>query len=204
MGDYFHNNVLHFVNSEPNAVSEFVGRLPGNMTMEKVRFSCPRCQTIMQTGAEKIGYDVACPHCAHRFRLVESSEAESSPSGTATSNGDASTLPPSKFPAGLDRQISDSSKFRQAEIAPPPLKPNHVANYGQAPVISRGQIPVSRPGFSCPYCQTHAPPIWKSEVSSIGWIVFAILLVTTCVFCWIGLFIRDRYRVCSQCRIRLE
>ena len=58
--------------------------------------------------------------------------------------------------------------------------------------------------YSCPYCQTHAPPIWKSEVSQIGWIVFAILLVTTCVFCFAGLLIRDRYRVCSQCKMRLE
>ena len=55
----------------------------------------------------------------------------------------------------------------------------------------------------CPYCQTKRPPTWKSEVSQVGWIVFAILLITTCVFCFVGLFIRDKYRICSQCKIRL-
>ena len=58
--------------------------------------------------------------------------------------------------------------------------------------------------FACPYCQTTNPPIWKSEVSTVGWIVFAVLLVTTCVFCFVGLFIKNRYRVCSNCRVRLE
>lgn len=177
------------------------------MTMDKVRFSCPRCQTIMQTGAEKIGYDVACPHCSHRFRLVESSETVSGDGQSSSSNRDAATLPPSKFPAAPDNRVGNRPPFTdatppQATKSPPPFS----GHGGQAPVIGRvpmGHSPTQPAGFTCPYCGTHAPPNWKSEVSTIGWIVFAILLVTTCVFCFIGLFIRDRYRVCSKCRIRL-
>ena len=172
------------------------------MTMDKVRFSCPRCQTIMQTGAEKIGYDVACPHCAHRFRLVESSDSASN-SGPPSGGDRSATLPPSKSPTTRENPVTQRPASSPSEPIPGSGKPPAAfSNHGsQAPVI--GRVPAPQPGFACPYCGTHSPPIWKSEVSTIGWIVFAVLFVTTCVFCFIGLFIRDRYRVCSNCKIRL-
>ena len=156
--------------------------------MDKVRFACPRCSTVMQTGSDKIGFDVACPHCAHRFRLIEPEEASagSSPSGAA----DAPTMPPVSSP-----------------IPNAPMPPHEHQTYQPAPSSPNLTRVANAPGsvpYSCPYCQTHAPPIWKSEVSQIGWIVFVILLLTTCVFCFAGLLIRDRYRVCSQCGIRLD
>ena len=156
--------------------------------MDKVRFACPRCSTVMQTGADKVGFDVVCQHCSHRFRLIESDEA--SASQTSAVSGDAPTMPPVGSPVPNDaRPAYDSRTY--------PSSPSG-ANLPQVANVP-GAVP-----YSCPYCQTHAPPIWKSEVSQIGWIVFVILLLTTCVFCFAGLLIRDRYRVCSQCGIRLD
>lgn len=174
--------------------------------MDKVRFACPRCQTIMQTGAEKVGYDVACPHCAHRFRLVDSGDSGSPERSDPLSADDASTLPPSSFPkpavGDLGGINAGSSGAVQSPYTHKPT-PHPIASGGASPVV--GSYPTSsvQQGFCCPYCHTNQPPIWKSEVSQIGWIVFAVLLVTTCVCCFIGLFIRDRYRICSQCKIRL-
>lgn len=170
--------------------------------MDKVRFSCPRCQSILQTGAEKIGYDVACPHCGHRFRLVESGEETSVSSPTARGQEDV-TIPPSNRPPVPESSASQPTSSYAPGVKPPSYQPANSRNYGQAPVIGRAPAAGHQPGFTCPYCGTHSPPQWKSEVSTIGWIVFAILLVTTCVFCFVGLFIRDKYRVCSKCRIRL-
>ena len=158
-----------------------------------MRFACPRCRTVMQTGAEKVGYDVACPHCSHRFRLVEpETSPDSDPAGVV--DREAATLPP------MPSSPSSSGSWENRPVAKPaPLMPNPVSS----------QVPISggpSPGvgtYACPYCGTHDPPIWKSEVSTIGWIVFAVLPVTTCVFCFVGLFIRDQYRVCSRCRVRL-
>ena len=179
--------------------------------MEKVRFACPRCQTIMQTGAEKVGYDVACPHCAHRFRLVESGEATSSGHRSPTTSNDETTLPPTAFPPTSRSVPAGSTGAYSPERSDPYGTPNPVkpAQHGfDASKTSHVVNPYSPVGqqaaFCCPYCQTTRPPIWKSEVSQIGWIVFAILLVTTCVFCFVGLFIRDKYRICSQCKIRLS
>ncbi len=172
--------------------------------MDKVRFACPRCQTIMQTGVEKVGYDVACPHCAHRFRLIESSDPSVDTSGP--SNADSATMPPSAPPMSERSEESSSASpqaFTPRKRTPISSSPA-VGSTHSTPIISR--VPKSQPqaGFCCPYCQTTRPPKWKSEVSQVGWIVFAILLVTTCVFCFVGLFIRDKYRVCSQCKIRLN
>lgn len=179
--------------------------------MEKVRFACPRCQTIMQTGAEKVGYDVACPHCTHRFRLVESGDPASASRDDPSSSSDAATLPPTSFPqATKPIGFGDSGGMGLGSSGPigTPRNPyQHSPGAINSPAMSHvvSQFPSSVPqsGFCCPYCQTTRAPRWKSEVSQIGWIVFAILLVTTCVCCFVGLFIRDQYRVCSQCNIRL-
>ena len=156
--------------------------------MDKVRFACPRCSTVMQTGSDKVGYDVACPHCAHRFRLIEPDEVSAGPSSSGSA--EAPTMPPVSSP--MPKQPMPAYEPQTFQPSPSGTNLTRVAS-----------VPGSVP-YSCPYCQTHAPPIWKSEVSQIGWIVFVILLLTTCVFCFAGLLIRDRYRVCSQCGIRLD
>jgi hypothetical protein len=57
----------------------------------------------------------------------------------------------------------------------------------------------SKSGYRCPYCKTTTPPVFRSQVSVVGWIVFVILLVTTCILCFIGLLIKEDVRVCPEC-----
>lgn len=177
--------------------------------MEKVRFACPRCQTIMQTGSDKIGYDVACPQCTHRFKLVETRNQEPErtlpPSKASTAFNDDSTI----APTNLANQSTGTSSVPATPQQPPQQAKNSgVSNYdpynapGTAQVLGPAIETTSR-SFQCPYCQTSRPPRWKSEVSQTGWLVFVVLLLTTCFFCFIGLFIRDKYRECSKCKIRL-
>lgn len=170
--------------------------------MEKVRFSCPRCSTVMQTAADRVDSEVACPQCGYQFRLVENEK----PAAGSTVAADAPTLPPSNqgTPATTYSQNQDSTYSK------PFSQPSPMQNYGQ-PGVSQFQTPAfhqqdGRTSYSCPYCGTTHPPTWKSEVSQLGWIVFVILLMTTCFLCFIGLFIRDRFRVCSNanCRARLD
>jgi DNA-directed RNA polymerase subunit M/transcription elongation factor TFIIS len=160
--------------------------------MEKVRFSCPRCNTVMQAAADRVGGEVGCPQCQHRFVLVENESPNHATRDFGTSAADAPTMPPS------GTRGSNELNFAQPKPGSSSSTPMGSSPY---PV---GSPPAHHHRFVCPYCQTTHPPIWKSEVSPIGWIVFAVLLVTTCFGCFIGLFIRDRYRVCSQCRVRLD
>ena len=152
--------------------------------MDKVRFACPRCQTIMQSGAEKIGYDVACPHCTHRFRLVESEK------------------PAKKDVAAED--TSDGGKELESTIDRPAINvPNKTASAATATVLDPVVAPPAPVGFQCPYCRTTQAPTAKSEVSQLGWILFVVLLLMTCFGCVIGLLVRDHYQQCSHCKIRL-
>lgn len=63
--------------------------------------------------------------------------------------------------------------------------------------------PRRRDGFRCPYCGSTARPIVRQQVSTAGWVVFALLFLCTIIFCFIGLFIKEDVRTCPDCGARL-
>ncbi|HEV3142728.1 MAG TPA: hypothetical protein VGZ47_02470 [Gemmataceae bacterium] len=58
-------------------------------------------------------------------------------------------------------------------------------------------------GSVCDRCGSDAPPIYRSEISVGGWILFVVLFFTCLPLCVLGLLIKDDYRVCSDCGARL-
>jgi hypothetical protein len=80
-----------------------------------------------------------------------------------------------------------------AASAPLPAQP-----YAQAQPL------VSAEHFRCPHCGTTAPPVVASRISTAGWIVFAALLVFCLPLFFIGLLIKEEYRMCSWCRAPLS
>lgn len=77
------------------------------------------------------------------------------------------------------------------------------------PEATLTEIPVSeaRRGYSCPFCHTDSSPAVRSEVTAIGWVFFIILLCSILFFwlCWLPLVVmRQQYRQCSSCGIRLD
>ena len=58
--------------------------------------------------------------------------------------------------------------------------------------------------YRCPNCGTHYLPIIERRVSSAGWITFALLLVFTVIFFWIGLCMREDVSICPVCKYRLN
>ncbi len=161
--------------------------------MAKVRFSCPRCQAVMQTSEEKMGFDIACPQCNHRFTLIEQGAPDP-----------GETVRPVSTPASEETRqwIDKSVEETNAYALPKPSSPvvDSVATGGAIPPIYQGH---TSSAFSCPYCRSRQPPIWKSEVSTAGWITCVLLFCTTCIFFWVGFLIRDKYTVCSSCNVRL-
>jgi hypothetical protein len=61
------------------------------------------------------------------------------------------------------------------------------------------------PMFQCPFCHTTVLPRIERRISTAGWVFFIILLgfMITIPFCWIGLLMKEEYRVCSVCSITL-
>ena len=78
----------------------------------------------------------------------------------------------------------------------------------QFPVGPQGLI-VNTPrdltgNYRCPNCGTHYLPVIERRVSTAGWITFALLLVFTIIFFWIGLLMREDVSVCPVCQYRLN
>lgn len=55
----------------------------------------------------------------------------------------------------------------------------------------------------CPFCGYDGAPRTQSNISGAGWAVFVILLLFFFPLCWIGLLMKDTYRVCGDCGAKL-
>lgn len=172
--------------------------------MAKVRFSCPRCQAVMQTAEEKIGFDIACPQCNYQFTLIEPG------SGDSRSDSDVRNAGPkeagNRFSGNPSSGVDETQQWNHSPVRD--TSPEKPANPYSSPVSSSTVIPPIYQGnaadaFCCPFCQTRHPPIWRSEISTAGWITFVVLLICTCFFFWVGFLIRDKYLICSVCKVRL-
>ena len=58
--------------------------------------------------------------------------------------------------------------------------------------------------YRCPYCGTNSPPFSVSQISSGGWVVFALMLLFCFPLFWIGLLMKEHHQICAQCRVRLN
>jgi len=165
--------------------------------MAKVRFSCPKCQAVMQTNDDKIGFDIKCPQCNHQFTLVGQEASKSSkPSESSSSSAVEETrqwIDTPVSPVASDANVAKTRPSSNPAVANEPA-------LRSIPPIYQGNAANSH---TCPFCQSNQPPIWKSEVSTAGWITCVILGCTTCIFFWVGFLIRDKYTVCSSCNVRL-
>jgi RNA polymerase subunit RPABC4/transcription elongation factor Spt4 len=58
-------------------------------------------------------------------------------------------------------------------------------------------------GFRCPYCNSTYLPQIGSKISSDGWVVFILLLFFCFPLFWIGLLMKEEYRMCVTCGSKL-
>ncbi len=59
--------------------------------------------------------------------------------------------------------------------------------------------PQQQTGYHCPVCRQNAQLVAREQISTAGWIVFAVLLVTFFPLFWIGLLMKEQYFLCSSC-----
>ncbi len=57
-------------------------------------------------------------------------------------------------------------------------------------------------GFNCPRCAGQSVK-YEKKISTAGWIVFAVLMVTFFPLFWIGFLLKEDVRVCQTCNFRL-
>jgi hypothetical protein len=107
--------------------------------------------------------------------------------------------------------LRDDSSPSHTDYAPPRQQGGYVPTHdwaSSAPLpdqpYAQPQPLVSAENFRCPFCQTTAPPIVARRISTAGWIVFAALLIFCLPLFFIGLLIKEEYRMCSWCRAPLS
>ncbi|MBI1901193.1 MAG: LITAF-like zinc ribbon domain-containing protein [Planctomycetia bacterium] len=81
--------------------------------------------------------------------------------------------------------------------------PNPVPTAPAGGATAAAIAPQTGRGFECPYCHTHDLPAVRTQMSTAGLIVLIVLLFTCPPLFWIGFFIKDEYRVCSHCGIKV-
>jgi len=55
----------------------------------------------------------------------------------------------------------------------------------------------------CPRCASQLYPRYERKISTAGWIVFAVLLVTFFPLFWIGLLMKENVQICPVCNLRI-
>jgi RNA polymerase subunit RPABC4/transcription elongation factor Spt4 len=57
-------------------------------------------------------------------------------------------------------------------------------------------------GFHCPRCNSQLYPRVTRQISTAGWIVFAVLLITFFPLFWVGFLIKEDVRICPVCNFK--
>jgi predicted RNA-binding Zn-ribbon protein involved in translation (DUF1610 family) len=97
----------------------------------------------------------------------------------------------------VEKVINDQPRYQPGAYTPPlwtAAPPVPVNPYANQAVPS---------GFRCPYCQSQNFPRVLQKISSAGWVAFIVLLFFCIPLCWIGLLMKEDYRVCSSCGMTL-
>jgi transposase-like protein len=108
---------------------------------------------------------------------------------------------------GCETLLETASDMANAIVKCPYCQKDlHVPGATPASAVAVGRQappPEPRSGFRCPFCRSSFPPELKRKVSVAGWVTFGVLFVLCLPLCFIGLFIKDDYRVCRSCGIKL-
>lgn len=146
---------------------------------------CGKC------GRENLGGSRFCRYCGENLLTVQNPDQDQgySPYGWKTDDLHPNREARTAVRPTMERLPSNTpAQFYQPQNA------QLVANpYGHVPG-----------NYRCPNCGTTYLPIIERRISTAGWITFALLLVFTFIFFWIGLLIKEDVSVCPVCRYRLN
>lgn len=160
-----------------------------------------RCQNCGQNNS---GESKFCRFCGAKFfqnRQINQGNYEESPPSPYSWKTDELQIEEKKHSARETQQIN--------RVQPLLTEPY---NQHQTKILPRQQQPqFLQPqyhnqlsaGYHCPFCNSNAMPMVVKKVSPAGWAVFAVLLVTTFIFFWIGLLMQEERRICPVCNMRV-
>lgn len=149
-----------------------------------------QCQQCGQVNSPESNF---CRGCGVRFTMPQQQPQSQNPTNYEYA-------PPRPYSWKTD-------EFQTNAEARKPLNSGVNPLVNQPPLTSQhnSQLAYQQPqpmahGYRCPNCGSNYLPISERRVSTAGWITFAVLLVTTGIFFWIGLLIREDVSICPVCK----
>ncbi len=92
------------------------------------------------------------------------------------------------------RRTQHFSPHRIPQIQPAPqYQPQQLTYQSPRPLMNN---------YRCFRCGTNHPPVIQRQISTAGWVVFAIILVMFFPLFWIGLLIKDDVMICPVCNFK--
>lgn len=174
------------------AVFEFYPKVIGDMAY---------CQNCGQVNAES---SVFCRFCGTKFaagKVNSPAPVRTPPVFPPTPQpmprqNDYDIAPPRAYSWKTDEfQISDEKPTKVIDR----VQPIPVMTPQNAAVPEHYQHQQMTTGYQCPRCSSRLYPKITRQISTAGWIVFAVLLVTFFPLFWIGFLIKEDIEVCQIC-----
>ncbi len=108
-----------------------------------------------------------------------------------------------EFELKQKKQTTPINRVQPLIRQPPQPTRKDLQMLGQNPAVPYQQNMLSY-GYSCPRCSSQILPRTEKKISTAGWIVFSVLLVTFFPLFWIGLLIKEDVRICPVCNLRIN
>ena len=101
-------------------------------------------------------------------------------------------------------QVSESKarKSKQINQVRPLVQPPPMPQQNPQPLAYHQPNNLAQ-NYHCPRCASQLFPRYERKISTAGWIVFAVLLVTFFPLFWIGFLIKEDVRICPVCNLRI-
>ena len=164
-----------------------------------------QCQNCGQVNAQMSNF---CRFCGTNFGQIQNlkSNGNTGSNGNVTGNG-YDFSPPRPYSWKTDEfQVSETQgrKSKTINQVQPLNNPFTTMNAPPRPQPLAFQQPQDISyGYQCPRCSSRLFPKVVRKISTAGWIVFAILMITFFPLFWIGLLIKEDTRVCTVCNARV-
>lgn len=146
-----------------------------------IAVSCPTCGVRLKAPDDSAGKTVKCPKCSGSMVIPTAAPPLPPPV----------MIPPRPAYEPVDAEPADEPR------------PSRRSSSGRRQYDDDRPPPSGQRRFRCPYCGSDAFPTTRSKISEAGWVVFVLLLVFCFPLFWIGLLIKESYRECTDCGMKI-
>lgn len=190
-----------------------------------MQMPCPQCRKPVAIPEGMPGQQVICQSCLTQFQVPNAGMQggqqlppdQQNPAFPPTAQPQPNPQTPLAGGQPPQGQYVSQQPSSPLPTSVPPTAPQIEGMPGTVPVgppSSRPDWMVERregidlqqtlgQGFQCPHCSTTQPPRVEEKTSAAGWVLFVALLFVCLPLCWLGILVKESYKVCNGCGSKL-